>query len=257
MVTANLRLVANVTRKARPGLGVQIADADLPDLLQAGVIGLQRGVEKFDPTRGYKFSTLGYWWIRQALSRHVDWHGRTIRIAAGQTDLLARARRLMAALSVELGRTPTRAELAFVLEARLEDLDLLALIAAGCHSLDAPLPSGPDDAALLGDTLASPAPDRGFDAEELEARLLCLDPIEQRLIMARWGLDDRPRTLAQLADQEAISVGEVRKMLDRSMAKMRGAAPTPPPVATLLPSRQGECCQLSLSLPTPTPAATP
>jgi RNA polymerase primary sigma factor len=224
MVTANLRLVAHVTRLRRPLLGVYIPDADLPDLLQAGAIGLQRGIEKFDPSRGYKVSTFCYWWIRQALSRDVDWCARTIRIAAGRTDLLCRAKALTRTLTTELRRAPTRVELAAALEVSIKDLDHLLLIAAGCYSLDAPPPGGCDDGGLLGDALAAPAPDPGFDAEELEARLLCLDPIELRLVTARWGLDGDPRHLRQLAEQEAISEGEVRKLLAIAMAKMRGEA---------------------------------
>ena len=257
MVSANLRLVAHVTRKRRPRLGASIADADLPDLLQAGVIGLQRGIELFDPTRGYRVSTFAYWWIRQALSKHADKDGRTIRIPTNRTDLLAKAKGVTAASTTKLGRPPTRAELAAVLEVSIEDLDHLLLIAAGCQSLDAPPPGGwCDDGGLLGDALAAPAPDPGFDAEELEARLLCLDPIELRLITARWGFNDAPRTLPQLAVQEAISVGEVKRMLARAMAKMRGEPPPapppppPPPVVTLPPSQPGKCCQLELRLST-------
>ena len=259
MVSANLRLVAHVTRKRRPRLGASIADADLPDLLQAGVIGLQRGIELFDPTRGYRVSTFAYWWIRQALSKHADKDGRPIRIPTNRTDLLAKAKGVTVTLTTTLGRPPTRAELAAVLGVSVEDLDHLLLIAAGCQSLDAPPPGGwCDDGGLLGDAIAAPAPDPGFDAEDLEARLLCLDPIELRLIEGRYGLGGAaPRFLYQLAEQEAISEGEVKRMLARAMAKMRGEAPPvpappppPPPVVTLPPSQPGECCQLSLGLST-------
>ena len=259
MVSANLRLVADCARKRRPLLGVYIPDADLPDLLQAGAEGLQRGIEKFDPTRGYRVSTYCYWWIRQALSKHADKLGRTIRIAAGRTDLLAKAKGVTVTLTTTLGRPPTRAELAAVLGVSVEDLDHLLLIAAGCQSLDAPPPGGRcDDGGLLGDAIAAPAPAPGFDAEELEARLLCLDPLELRLIEGRYGLGGAaPRTLPQLAVQEAISVGEVKKVLAMAMAKMRGEVPPvpappppPPPVVTLPPSQPGECCQLILRLST-------
>jgi len=264
MVSANLRLVAHVTRKRRPLLGVHIPDADLPDLLQAGAIGLQRGVEKFDPSRGYKVSTFCYWWVRQALSRDVDWCARTIRIAAGRTDLLCKAKVLTRTLTRELCRVPTRVELAAALEVSIQDLDHLLLIAAGCYSLDAPPPGGCEDGGLLGDALAAPQPDPGFDAEELEARLGRLDPIELRLITARWGLDDEPRYLRQLAEQEAISEGEVRKVLTMAMAKMRGEPvpvpvarrkPKPPPLdpPPLGPCRPVEGCQLSLGLSTLNP----
>jgi RNA polymerase sigma factor (sigma-70 family) len=261
MVSANLRLVAHVTRKRRSSLGIHIPDADLPDLLQAGAIGLQRGVEKFDPSRGYRVSTFCYWWVRQALNRDVDWCARTIRIAAGRTDLLCRAKVLTRILTRELRRAPTRLELAAALEVSIQDLEHLLLIAAGCYSLDAPAPGGWEDGGLLSDALAAPAPDPGFDAEELEARLLCLNPIELRLITARWGLDGEPRYLHQLAEQEAISEGEVRKVLTMAMAKMRGepvpvakprrkpkSKPPPPPPPLLEPCQPVEGCQLSLGL---------
>jgi RNA polymerase sigma factor (sigma-70 family) len=267
MVSANLRLVAHVTRKRRPRLGVHIPDADLPDLLQVGAIGLQRGVEKFDPSRGYRVSTFCYWWIRQALNRDVDWSARTIRIAAGRTDLLCRAKQLTRTMTRELRRAPTRVELAAALEVSIKDLDHLLLIAAGCYSLDAPPPGGCADGGLLGDALAAPAPDFGFDAEELEARLLCLDPIELRLITARWGLDGDPRHFHQLAEQEAISEGEVRKVLAMAMARMRGEAvpvaaprrkpkpppPPPPPPPLFEACRPVDGCQLTLGLSTLNP----
>ena len=245
MVTANLRLVAEVTRRSRPRLGVYIPDADLPDLLEAGAEGLQRGIERYDPTRGYAVSTFTYWWIRQGLTKYVDRCGRTIRIAAGRTELLARAKVLTRTLTRKLSRAPTRVELAAALEVSIKDLEHLLLIAAGCYSLDAPAPGGWEDGGLLGEALAAPAPDPGFDAEELEARLACLDPIELRLVTARWGLDGEPRFLRQLVEQEAISEGKVRKVLAMAMAKMRGEAvpvaaprrkpkPKPPPPAASL-----------------------
>ena len=94
MVGANLRLVAHIAGRSRGRLGVVVADADLPDLFQAGAIGLQRGAELFDPARGYKFSTYAYWWIRQGISRWADSHGRTIRVPTTHSSTAAKLGRV-------------------------------------------------------------------------------------------------------------------------------------------------------------------
>jgi RNA polymerase primary sigma factor len=222
MVAANLRLVAHVTTKARRGLGVPVADADLPDLLQAGAVGLQRGAERFDPTRGYKFSTFAYWWIRQGLSRHIDSHGRTIRIPSTHTGTITRAGRVASALAATLGRTPTRPELAQELGVRVDELERLLLMSVGCYSLDAPLPGGRDDAAILVDMLAaddqSPADPAHDQLLELMAQL---DKRAQRLLRGRHGLGEPIATPTELARREGISVHRVRNLLRAAEITLR------------------------------------
>jgi DNA-directed RNA polymerase sigma subunit (sigma70/sigma32) len=112
-------------------------------------------------------------------------------------------------------------------------------------SLDSPAPGDDRD---LGETLAAPAPDADLAADELQERMAALDRIEQRLVAGRWGLNDQPRTLAQLASQEAISVGEVKTILEQAMRKLRREVL--PLAPTLTPSRPEQCCQLSLGLST-------
>jgi RNA polymerase primary sigma factor len=252
MVSANLRLVAHVTRLMRPGLGLLIGESDLPDLLQAGAIGLMRGAERFDPERGYKFSTFGYWWIRQGLSRWCDSSSRTIRLPTTHGPKLARLGRVGAMLTNDLGRQPTNAELAAALGMKLDDLNLVFQVGAPCRSLDQ-AHGDIDNPSSLGELLAAPgAEEQSPDVEELHERIAGLDPIQQRLIAARWGLTCPPMSYAQLASQEAISIGEVKLMLGKAMRKLRREPePVTLPPPALTPWRAEECCQLSLSIPIP------
>jgi len=232
MIQANLRLVVAVATRRRSH------EAPLADRLQNGSLGLARAVEKFDPARGYTFSTYAYWWIRQAID-----HGE---LAEGGIYLPAPAHAAVRGRRNGSCSPPC-------LDAALATASLL--------SLDSPVPGDCDgNPSTLEDKLAAPAPDDGPDVEELQERMAALDPIEQRLITGRWGLNDQPRTLAQLASQEAISVGEVKLMLQQAMSKMRGEAPLVPvapvsradPVAALpadpapIPRVAEQAVQLSL-----------
>lgn len=266
MVTANLRLVAHVCKKARPGLGVHVSDADLPDLLQAGAIGLQRGVEKFDPARGYKLSTYAYWWIRQGISRHIDSHGRTIRVPTTHTGTIAKAGKVAAALAASLGRTPSRAELATELGIAQAELERLLLVSAGCHSLESPLPGDRDgNPSTLGDMLAAadgvepPNPMR----EELLALLEHLDARGQRLIRGHYGLDESVTGIQELAKREGISAHRVRNALELAeyrLRKLSGADPAAvrPAVPAPIPDVAERAHQLELpGAPAPAPGPGP
>jgi RNA polymerase primary sigma factor len=227
MVAANLRLVAHVTRRARHGLGVPVTDSDLPDLLQAGAIGLQRGVEKFDPTRGYKLSTYVYWWIRQGISRHIDSHGRTIRIPTTHTGTIARAGKVAAALAAHLGRTPSRAELAQELGIRQAELEHLLLIGAGCHSLDAPLPGSTsgDPSALIDMLIVDGAEPLDPRRDQLLELVGMLDAQCQRLIRGRHGLGEPVAGIAELARREGISPHRVRGLIRMAENTLRRLSP--------------------------------
>jgi RNA polymerase primary sigma factor len=255
MVGANLRLVAHIAGRSRGRLGVQVADADLPDLFQAGAIGLQRGAELFDPARGYKFSTYAYWWIRQGISRWADSHGRTIRVPTTHSATAAKLGRVSAALAAELGRAPSRAELADALGVAQQELERLLLVGAGCLSLDCALPgSTGGEATLLGDLLA--AADQSEQISPLRDELLGLiaqlDEQSGRLVSWHYGLAGPPATVAELAGREGITAKRVRQLLKDAEARLRqisGVDPLPLPVrpAELLPIPDGaELEQLQL-----------
>ena len=255
MVAANLRLVAHIAGRSRGRLGVAVADADLPDLFQAGAIGLQRGAELFDPARGYKFSTYAYWWIRQGISRWADSHGRTIRVPTTHSATAAKLGRVSSALAAELGRAPSRAELADALGVAQQELERLLLVGAGCLSLDCALPgSTGGEATLLGDLLAAADGQEQISPlrDELLGLIAQLDEQSGRLVSWHYGLAGPPATVAELAGREGITAKRVRQLLKDAEDRLRqisGVDPLPLPVrpAELQPIPDGaELVQLQL-----------
>lgn len=242
IVNANLRLVAHVVRTMRPGLGRQVGEADLPDLFQAGAMGLMRGAERFDPARGYKFSTFGYWWIRQGVSRWCDSSSRLIRPPSGHAPKLARLGRIGEELQRQLGRQPSRAELAEALGMSLRDLDLVLTVGQSCCSLDQPV-AGSEDPSPLGGMLATPgAPEPDPLTMELRERINALPPLQARLIAGRWGIGCAKLKLGPLAASEKLTIPAARAQLREAEAALR----TPLPEVAR---------QLSLRIPTQTTRA--
>ena len=242
MVAANLRLVAHVARAMRRGMGAHVTDADLADLLQAGAMGLMRGAERFDPARGYKFSTFAYWWIRQGISRWCDSSSRTIRPPSTHAAKLGRLGRIGRQLEQELGRQPSRAELAEALGMSLSELALVLSTGIPCRSLDAPITRNADDPSPLVEMLAAPQPPEDPQLQELRARVAALPVQQARIITLRWGLDGKgARTLKALGTAEGLSIAQVKAQLAEAEATLRQE-----PVGKLL----AEPRQLLLSLPT-------